>query len=91
VLLGFLVAAGVYAVDAWRSLSGVAISGGWRLFLVLGVVFTLAVGGGLMALVFYSSRHDYDGRYFLRQGAPTFGKYLHCRKGLFRLCVCGRI
>lgn len=25
-----------------------------------GVVFTLAVGMGLMALVFYSSRHGYD-------------------------------
>jgi hypothetical protein len=60
VLLGFLVAAGLYAVDAWRSLSGVAISGAGWVFLVLGVVFTLAVGGGLMALVFYSSRHDYD-------------------------------
>ena len=60
VLLGFLVAAGVYAVDAWQSLSGVAISRAGWLFLVLGVVFTLAVGGGLMALVFYSSRHDYD-------------------------------
>ena len=60
VLLGFLVAVGVYAGDAWRSLSGVAISGAGWLFLVLGVVFTLAVGGGLMALVFYSSRHDYD-------------------------------
>jgi len=60
VLLGFLGAAGLYAVDAWRSLSGVAMSGAGWLFLVLGVVFTLAVGGGLMALVFYSSRHDYD-------------------------------
>ena len=25
-----------------------------------GVLFSLAVGGGLMALVFYSSRHGYD-------------------------------
>jgi hypothetical protein len=25
-----------------------------------GVVFSLVVGGGLMALVFYSSRHGYD-------------------------------
>ena len=60
VLLGFLVAAGFYAVDAWQSLGGVVISRAGWLFLVLGVVFTLAVGGGLMALVFYSSRHDYD-------------------------------
>jgi hypothetical protein len=28
--------------------------------MILGVVVTLGVGGGLMWLVFYSSRHDYD-------------------------------
>jgi hypothetical protein len=28
--------------------------------LTFGVLFSLAVGIGLMALVFYSSRHDYD-------------------------------
>jgi hypothetical protein len=28
--------------------------------MALGVFFTIAVGGGLMGLVFYSSRHDYD-------------------------------
>jgi prolipoprotein diacylglyceryltransferase len=60
VLLGFLVASIAYAVHAWNALSGVGISPmGW-LFLVFGVVFTIVVGGGLMALVFYSSRHDYD-------------------------------
>lgn len=60
VLGGFLVAAIVYAVSAWSDLSGTAMSSmGW-LFLVLGVVFTIAVGGGLMWLVFYSSRHHYD-------------------------------
>jgi hypothetical protein len=32
---------------------------GWT-FLVLGVVVTIGLGGGLMALVFYSSRHDMD-------------------------------
>jgi hypothetical protein len=26
----------------------------------LGIFFSIAVGGGLMALVFYSSRHGYD-------------------------------
>jgi hypothetical protein len=60
VLLGFLLAAGTYAVRAWTALDGVQISlAGW-VFMVLGVVFTFLVGGGLMALVFYSSRHDYD-------------------------------
>jgi hypothetical protein len=30
--------------------------------MILGVVFSLAVGCGLMALMFYSSRHGYDER-----------------------------
>jgi hypothetical protein len=60
VLLGFLAAAIIYAVRAWNAMSGVAISPlGW-LFMGMGVFFTIAVGGGLMALVFYSSRHNYD-------------------------------
>lgn len=60
VLGGFLVAAIVYAVNAWSDLAGTSMSPlGW-LFLVMGVVVTIAVGGGLMWLVFYSSRHDYD-------------------------------
>jgi hypothetical protein len=32
---------------------------GWTA-MVLGIVFSLIVGIGLMALVFYSSRHGYD-------------------------------
>jgi hypothetical protein len=60
VLLGFLLAATTYAVRAWTSLDGVQITlAGW-VFMGLGVLFTLLVGGGLMALVFYSSRHDFD-------------------------------
>ncbi len=56
----FLAWAGWYAVHAWTALSGTAMSPlGW-LFMTLGAVVTLAVGGGLMALVFYSSRNDYD-------------------------------
>jgi hypothetical protein len=60
VLVGFLIGAIAYAVHAWNAIGGVAVSPlGW-LFMGLGVFFTIAVGGGLMALVFYSSRHDYD-------------------------------
>ena len=33
---------------------------GWFALLVLGVVVTIALGAGLMALVFYSARHDMD-------------------------------
>ncbi len=60
VLAGFLVAAIVYATDAWRDLSDVALSPAGWVFLILGVVITVVVGAGLMALLFYSSRHDYD-------------------------------
>jgi hypothetical protein len=60
VLLAFLIAAIAYAVHAWNAMSGVQVSPlGW-LFMALGVIVTTLVGGGLMALVFYSSRHDYD-------------------------------
>jgi len=60
VMLGVLAWALWYAVGAWQSMQGVQVSGlGWFL-LVLGVVVTLLLGVGLMALVFYSSRNNYD-------------------------------
>ena len=60
ILLGFFLVSLWYAVKVWTAMSGVHMSGwGWT-FLVLGVVVTIALGGGLMALVFYSSRHDMD-------------------------------
>jgi len=60
VLAGFLVGAIVYAVHSWNELAGVSIPPmGW-VFMILGAFFTLVVGGGLMALVFYSSREGKD-------------------------------
>ena len=60
VLAGLLAGSLWYAIHAWMALEGVAMSPmGW-FFLTLGIVFTLALGAGLMALVFYSSRHHYD-------------------------------
>ena len=60
VLFFFLAWASWYAVHVWGELSGVGMSPlGW-LFMILGAVVTLAVGGGLMWLIFYSSRHHYD-------------------------------
>lgn len=65
-LLALLAASLWFAGTAWLHLGGdiplygyVAIAGG--------VLFSLAVGGGLMALVFYSSRHGYD------EGQGRFG------------------
>ncbi len=59
-LTGLLAWAGWYAVHSWTALAGVDISTTGWVFLVLGVVVTILVGGGLMALVFYSSRNDFD-------------------------------
>lgn len=60
ILVALLGWAGWYGLSSWNALSGVKISPlGW-VFMVLGVVVTFIVGAGLMALVFYSSRHDMD-------------------------------
>jgi hypothetical protein len=60
VLLGFLLVSLWYAVRVWTSMAGVHMSiWGWT-FLCLGIVVTTGLGAGLMALVFYSSRHDMD-------------------------------
>jgi len=58
-LIAMLVAAIVYAAQVWMSMD-VEMSGAGRLFLILGIVVSIALGGGLMALVFYSSRKNYD-------------------------------
>ncbi len=59
VLVGLLVASIVYATHVWGAVDTTISPMGW-FFMFLGIVVTIAVGGGLMALVFYSSRHDYD-------------------------------
>jgi hypothetical protein len=59
-LLALLAAAIFYAVQVWTSMSGVHMSGWGWLFLIMGIVVTIALGAGLMALVFYSARHDLD-------------------------------
>jgi hypothetical protein len=49
-----------FAGTSWVHLGGDPIPAfGW-VALIGGVAFSLLVGGGLMALVFYSSRHGYD-------------------------------
>ena len=61
IVLGALLAVSIwYAAHAWLALSGVAMSPmGW-FFLICGIVVTIALGAGLMALLFYSSRKNYD-------------------------------
>lgn len=49
-----------FAIAAWGHLAGDAIPFYGYVAIAGGVLFSLLVGGGLMALVFYSSRHGYD-------------------------------
>ena len=48
------------AVGADQSQGGQAMTGNGVAALIIGAVATLLVGGGLMALVFVSSRRGYD-------------------------------
>ncbi|MBL6854215.1 MAG: hypothetical protein ISS15_00515 [Alphaproteobacteria bacterium] len=60
VLVGFLAASIWYAVYSWNAIGVTHMSAfGW-FALVAGSLITVAVGGGLMALIFYSSRHNFD-------------------------------
>jgi hypothetical protein len=49
-----------FAGAAWVHFEGDAIPVYGYVAIAGGVVMSLLVGGGLMALVFYSSRHGYD-------------------------------
>ena len=60
VLLGLLAASAAFAAYLWVQLGGVEISLHGYIALGLGAGISLALGGGLMFLVFYSSRHGYD-------------------------------
>jgi hypothetical protein len=55
-----LAAAAAVSLDVWIGLGDVAISWRGRLAMVVGILAMLALGMGLMALVFYSSRRGYD-------------------------------
>jgi hypothetical protein len=59
-LFAILAAAGWYAARAWVSVEGPPMPAVGYFAMALGIVFSLVVGCGLMALLFYSSRHGYD-------------------------------
>jgi hypothetical protein len=59
-LFAILIAAGWYAAGAWNAVSGPPMPATGYVAMTLGVVFSLVVGCGLMALLFYSNRHGYD-------------------------------
>jgi hypothetical protein len=60
VLLGLLAAAIWLAIHTWISAGASPMPASAYVFMALGVVLSLALGIGLMALVFYSNRHGYD-------------------------------
>jgi hypothetical protein len=51
---------GIFIAAQWTGIGDSEISGAGWLAMGLGVVITLALGIGLMALVFISSRRGYD-------------------------------
>jgi hypothetical protein len=59
-LFALLVFALWFAGRAWVHLGGEPMPLYGYIAMIGGVVISLLVGGGLMALVFYSDRHGYD-------------------------------
>jgi hypothetical protein len=58
-LVAILVAAAVYAIHIWNNVGTPMTGWGWTM-LVMGVIISIALGVGLMFLLFYSARHDMD-------------------------------
>jgi len=55
-----LVGTGVWAIEVWNASSGVEMGKHGWIALGLGTFFSLAIGCGLMALMFFSSRSGHD-------------------------------
>ena len=62
-LVGLLAVAIVAGGYLWWSMAEVDIGIHGLIALILGTLLSLILGGGLMALVFYSSRHGHDERH----------------------------
>ncbi|MCY3830861.1 MAG: hypothetical protein OXF89_17190 [Rhodospirillaceae bacterium] len=60
VLVGLLAAAAAVSWRAWSGLDGAVMTAHGYIALAAGVTLSLLVGGGLMALVFFSARKGYD-------------------------------
>jgi hypothetical protein len=60
ILTAFLISAIAVAYFGWMSAPDTVVPTFGYVALILGSAFSLVVGAGLMWLVFYSSRHDYD-------------------------------
>ena len=64
ILVAAVLAASAMAVgySAWKSLADVEMSVSGYVAMVLGALVSVAVGGGLMALLFWSNRKGFDDR-----------------------------
>jgi hypothetical protein len=59
-LVALLAGAAYFAASFWQRIEGPPMPVEGVVAMWLGIVFSLVVGCGLMALVFYSSRQGYD-------------------------------
>jgi hypothetical protein len=59
-LIAIMAAALWYAAGAWLTVEGPPMPAIGYVAMGFGIVLSLLVGCGLMALVFYSNRHGYD-------------------------------
>jgi hypothetical protein len=59
-LVAFLGAAMWFAFHVWTTDAGPPMPASGYVAMTIGILFSLVVGIGLMALVFYSHRHGYD-------------------------------
>ena len=61
-LVAMLLASLYYAYGLWVAVDAPDMPPGLYVAMALGVLFSVVIGGGLMALAFYSSRRGYDER-----------------------------
>lgn len=59
-LIAIMAAALWYAASAWVFVAGPPMPTVGYVAMISGIVISMIVGCGLMALLFYSSRHGYD-------------------------------
>jgi hypothetical protein len=59
-LIALLALSIYFAIFSWSAIEGAPVPAEGHTAMWLGIVFSLVVGGGLMALAFYSSHQGYD-------------------------------
>ena len=62
VMLAILAGAGYVAYEGWTAVEGPEMPTSMHVAMWLGVIFSILVGSGLMALLFYSHRKGFDDR-----------------------------